>query len=313
MNQPLRIVFMGTPEFAVPSLEALHAAGHQLPLVVTQPDRPRGRGRRPAPPAVKTAAQKLGLDVLQPETVRDDTLARRLKAQNPDLLVVIAFGHILPQTVLDIPVRGAVNLHASLLPRYRGPAPIQWAIINREVVTGVTTMFMDAGMDTGDILKTAATKILPDDTSSSLHDRLADIGADVLLVTLDGLSAGDLEPVAQNEDEASYAPMLKKGDGRIDWYRPAIDIEAHIRGVTPWPGAFTMIEGRRLKVFRALPLVDDHGTVPGTILDCSGSTLQVACGQGTLSLLEVQGESGKRMPVDAFLRGRCLLAGSKLG
>lgn len=294
---------MGTPEFAVPTLEALQRSPHRVLMVVTRPDRPRGRGRRNAPPPVKVAAQDLGLEVLQPESVKTDDFYGRMADLTFDFFVIVAFGQIIPPRVLEIPQRASVNVHASLLPRYRGPAPIQWAIINREPHTGVTTMFMDAGMDTGDILLQAQEPIRPDDTSETLHARLADLGARTLLKTLAQFADGDIQPVKQDDRLATYAPMLKKADGCIDWHRPAVEIEAFIRGVTPWPGAFTHFGQRQLKVFRAAVLPGRCNVPPGTVASGFSHELRVATADGFLLLLEVQLESCKRLPIDQFLCG----------
>ena len=313
MSRPLRIVFMGTPDFAVPTLHALHESGHTVTAVVTQPDRPKGRGRKLAPPPVKKAALHHGDPVLQPETVRTDELHSQMAELQPDLYVVVAFGQILPQSLLDVPTRGAINVHASLLPRHRGAAPIQWAIIEGDPETGVTTMMMDMGMDTGDILLTEKTAIDPGETAASLHDRLGLMGAQVLIRTLERLQNGTLSRTPQDHDQATYAPMLKKKDGEIDWSLPADQIERLIRGVTPWPGAYTFSDGMRLKIFRASVLERDISVAPGTILECFPGELRVATGKGALAIREIQGKSGKRLPIDDFLCGCRLPDGTCLG
>lgn len=310
MAERLNIVFMGTPGFAVPTLEALHGSPHRVVQVVTQPDRPRGRGRKPTPPPVKAAALEMGLPVVQPETMRDSGFLQAVRALAPDLLVVVAFGQILKPALLEIPRLGAVNIHASLLPKYRGPAPIQWAVINGERETGVTTMFMDAGLDTGDMLLTRREPISQEDTAGSLHDRLAVSGAALLLETLDRLER--LEPVPQKNDESSYAPLLAKADGHIAWERPAEAIDWRIRGVSPWPGAFTFINERRVKLLKALPLAEPANAPPGTVEPGFPDELRVATGDGVLSLLELQGESGRRLPVADFLRGFPVPPGTRL-
>ncbi len=313
MSPPLRIVYMGTPDFAVPPLRALHDAGHGIAAVVTQPDRPKGRGRKLSPPPVKQAAMDYGDVVFQPKTVRTDEFHAHMADLAPDLFVVVAFGQLLPQSLLNIPDRGAINVHASLLPRHRGAAPIQWAIINGDRETGVTTMMMDKGMDTGDMLLAEKTTIQPDDTAASLHDRLSQLGARVLVETLERLQAGSLQRTPQDHDQATYAPMLKKTDGEIDWSLPAEQIERLIRGVTPWPGAYTFSEGMRLKVFKSSVLDREVSVAPGTILECMPGELRVATGKGALAIREIQGKSGKRLPIDDFLCGCRLPDGSCLG
>ncbi len=308
----LDIVFMGTPDFAVPALAALHGGRHAVRLVVTQPDRPSGRGRKRTPPPVKKAALEMGCPVAQPESTRSDAFKARLAEAAPDLLVVVAYGQILRADVLNIPRMGAVNIHASLLPRYRGPGPIQRAIIDRAPKTGVAVMMLDEGMDTGDILLMRETPIAPDETAGSLHDRLAEMGADLLLETLDGLQSGAVTPKPQDPDAATYAPMLTKEDGRIDWTAGAERIEALIRGVTPWPGAFTFHGDQRLRIYRAETADRDAGAPPGTVIPGFPDELRVAAGADALSILEIQGASGKRMDIASFLRGYALPVGSRL-
>jgi methionyl-tRNA formyltransferase len=304
------IVYMGTPDFAVPTFHALHRSAYDLKLVVTQPDRPRGRGRRLAPPPVKQAAAALDYEVRQPINVREPEFMGRLKSLQPDFLVVVAFGQILPAAILEIPRRGAINVHASLLPRYRGPAPIQWAILRGENRTCVTTMLMDVGVDTGDMLLSADTAIGPEDTSATLHDRLAAMGAELLVETIRGVWAGDVFPCAQNHAEATYAPMLKKEDGRIQWEQPARSIDARIRAMTPWPGAYCFFNNKRLKIHRALPIDGTSISPPGTVVPGFPDELRIATGHGVLSILEIQGQSGKRLPVGQFLRGNPIAPGS---
>lgn len=310
---PLRIVFMGTPEFAVPSLHALARAGHHLAAVVTQPDRPKGRGRRLTPPPVKAAAEGLGLKVLQPTGLADAALAAALAAARADVFAVVAYGQILPPALLSMPPRGAVNLHASLLPRYRGAAPINWAIINREAQTGVTTMLMDTGLDTGDILLAATTPIAADDTAATLSARLARMGAALLVATLASLAAGDLTPRPQDPAAATCAPLLTKADGRIDWTRPAEAVEALVRGLDPWPGAFTFCHGQRLKIWRAHPVPEEGRAPAGTVLDGFSDELRVMTGRGAVCIDELQGASGRRLPAAAFLRGNPIAPGTVLG
>ncbi|MFO7684783.1 MAG: methionyl-tRNA formyltransferase [Desulfobacterales bacterium] len=310
MTNSYTIGFMGTPEFAVPSLNALHGAGHRVALVITQPDKPKGRGRKVEPPPVKQTALKLGLPVIQPASLREGQALERLSQLKADFFVVVAFGQILRSEVLAMPRLGCINAHASLLPRYRGPAPIHWALISGETETGVTTMLMDKGLDTGDILMTAREPISPEDTTGSLQGRLAGLGANLLLKTLVGFETGAVRRTAQEHDRATYAPLLKKNDGRIDWNKRAAAIEPFIRGMTPWPGASTFWEGTRIKVFRARVAPDEAKAPPGTVVKVSAKELTVATAEGALSILELQGASGSRMPVSDFLRGHRIPIGA---
>jgi methionyl-tRNA formyltransferase len=308
-----KIVFMGTPDFAVPSLKALSKHGYEVSLVVTQPDRPKGRGRKIMPSPVKSAALSLGYDIVQPASVRTDEFAEQIMSINPDLFVVTAFGRILPENILAIPEKGAINVHASLLPKYRGSAPIQWVIINGEKKTGVTTMLMDKGLDTGDILLKDETMILPGDTASILHDRLAEMGAALLIKTLRRIESDGLQPVPQDDSIATYAPLLKKKDGCIDWSLPAENIESFIRGVNPWPGAFTFYKDQRLKIFKAIALRTDINENSGRVIKGFPDELIVATGKGALSILEIQSASGKRLPTIKFLQGNHIPPGTMLG
>jgi methionyl-tRNA formyltransferase len=303
MMKAYNIIFMGTPEFAVPTLKAIHASNHHLSLVVTQPDRPKGRGRKVIPPPVKQTAIDLGYTVLQPASVKKKEFVEVVTRDKPDFLVVVAYGRILPKTILQLPKLGTINLHASLLPKYRGPAPIQWAIINAETVTGVTAMLMDEGLDTGDILLAVEEKISPADTSATLHDRLAELGANLLVDTLNRYSKGQIRPVQQDHNQASQAPLLKKSDGHIAWDAPAEKISAFIRGMTPWPGAFTFHEGKRFKIFNAKSVKADVSQAPGTVIKGFADELRVATAKGVLSVLEIQGASGNRLMIADFLRG----------
>ncbi len=312
MNKKFKIIFMGTPDFAVPPLNILHQNNYDVALVVTQPDRPKGRGRKLLPPPVKETAIKLGYEVIQPESVRTPEFKEQVEILKPDLLVVVAFGHILPKAVLDIPTLGAVNIHASLLPKYRGPAPIQRAIIAGEKETGVTTMFMDKGLDTGDILLSEKIEIASDDTSATLHDRLSVVGAELLIKTLNRFEAKDMTPIPQDHSQATYAPILSKKDGLIAWNQPAQAIESFIRGVTPWPGAFTFHGDSRLKIFKAKPVSTDSNDSPGTVIKGFSDELRVAAADGYLSILEIQGPSGKRLLIQDFLRGYDIHAGTVL-
>jgi methionyl-tRNA formyltransferase len=308
-----RIIFMGTPEFSVPTLRALHEHEYDVAAVVTQPDRQKGRGRRLVPPPVKDVANTLGYTVFQPNRIKEPRFIEEIISLDPDLFVVVAFGHILPGSFLSIPRLGAINIHASLLPKYRGPAPIQWAIINGEKETGVTTMWMDEGMDTGDILLSARVEIGPEDTSGSLHRRLAGVGAELLIETLEKLATTILLGTPQDKSGATYAPLLKKKDGRIDWTRDARSLDAFIRGMNPWPGAFTFLSGKRLKIMRATELQGSSKEPPGTVLEGFPGDFNVATGRGILGLKEVQLESSKRLAAKDFLRGCPVQPGTLLG
>lgn len=302
-----RIVFMGTPDFAVPPLKALAArADFEICRVITQPDRPKGRGRKPTPPPVKTTALDLGLTVSQPEKLNTDAMVDELISLAPDYYVVAAYGQILSQRILDIPAKYPVNIHASLLPRYRGAAPIQAAIRNRDEKSGVTTMVMAKELDAGDILLVKDTPIHPRDTARDLHDRLADIGADLILNTIDQLEAGRLSPTPQDPENATYAPMLKKEDGRIDWTLSHLDVVAHIHAMNPWPGAFTDLSGRRIKLFAARAGKDAATDPPGTVCVMDDAGIHVAAGRGTVIIEKLMGKSGKHLNAKEFLRGHSL-------
>lgn len=308
-----RIIFMGTADFSVPALKALHENQYGVRAVVTQPDRPKGRGRRLVPPPVKEVASALGYPVLQPLRIKEPGFIEKIIALDPDLFVVVAYGRILPGSSLSIPHLGAINIHPSLLPKYRGPAPVQWAIINGEKETGVTTMWMDEEMDTGDLLLSTKIPIRQDDTSGSLSHRLAEVGAQLLIETLIKLRSGDLVGDPQDKSGATYAPLLKKKDGCIDWSRDAKSIDAFIRGMTPWPGAFTFLSSKRLKVLKAKEIDKRTKEKPGTVLEGFPGDFDVATGRGILTLKEVQLESAKRLPAGDFLRGRPVAPGTLLG
>lgn len=312
MTPSYRIVFMGTPEFAVPALIALCRSNHRVLQVVTRPDRPKGRGKTVIFPPVKAAALDLGIPVFQPQSVRTPDFCDAMTRIDPDLLVVVAYGHVLPQRILSIPKLEAVNIHASLLPRYRGPAPIQWAVINREKETGVTLMLMDKGLDTGDMLSSASIPILPGDTSGSLHDRLALLGADLLIQTLNFYDVHRKNAAPQAQKQATYAPILKKEDGHLDWRLPAVELEARIRGLSPWPGAFCFYNGKRIKVYRACLKTVVTPAPPGTVIQGFSNELTVATGKDALVIQELQGDSGKRLEAQDFLRGHPILPGSVL-
>lgn len=303
---------MGTPDFAVPSLQALHESRHDVVLVVTQPDRPRGRGRKIMPSPVKESAIRFGYELSQPENVKSEAFRDVIAGFKPDLLAVVAFGRVLPGRLLELPPFKAINVHASLLPKYRGPAPIQWAIINGEKETGVTTMLMDEGLDTGDILLQQSIPISPEDTSITLHDKLAREGACLLLETLENLTTGKLIPTAQDPTSATYVPMLKKKDGHINWKRPAKDIATFIRGINPWPGAFTFCGDTRLKIYKSKPLDKETHAAPGTVLMSFPDEILVATSKGTLLIEELQGASGKCLLTKDYLCGCSMEAGTVL-
>jgi methionyl-tRNA formyltransferase len=315
----MRLVFLGTPAFAVPTLERLVQAGHQVIAVVTQPDRPRGRGRNAAPPPVKEKALELALPVYQPERVRFPEAVERLRSLAADAMVVVGYGQIIPQSIIDMVPLGIVNVHGSLLPSYRGAGPVQWAIINGETRTGVTTMRIDAGLDTGDLLLKAATPIGPAETAVELASRLAVMGADLLVETLAGLAAGTIAGEKQDPSQATYAPLLKKEDGLIDWSRPAASIHNRVRGLQPWPGAYTTFRGQTLHIWKSKLGTDASfsaaGAAPGSIAfrKYTSVPVSVVCGDGVLELLEVQLEGRKRMPAADFANGQRLAENEKLG
>jgi methionyl-tRNA formyltransferase len=308
----LRTVFMGTPEFALPTLAGLLDAGVPVIAAYTQPDRPKGRGNLLTPPPVKEFAQQRGIAVHQPVKLREPEVVEGLRQLAPDLIVVVAFGQILPKSVLEIPRHGCINVHASLLPRYRGAAPINKAIIDGETVTGVTTMLMDVGLDTGPMLVKRSTPIGPDDTAGTLHDRLARLGREAMEETLSRLCAGTLHPEPQEDARATYAPMLKKEDGRLDWRLSAVELHNRVRGLDPWPGAYTLIDGEVLKIGRTAVESASSGEAPGSVVSASPDGVRVACGAGVLCIRELQLPGKKRLPAAEFLRGRPLPAGSRL-
>lgn len=304
----MRIVFMGTPDFAVPCLQRLLEDGHEVPAVFTQPDKPVGRHAVLTPPPVKQLALSRGIPVYQPTKMRDGTVAALLRELAPDCLVVVAYGRILPQEILDVPPRGCVNIHGSLLPRYRGAAPIQWSVIRGETVTGVTSMFMDAGMDTGDIIDTLTTPIGENETAGELFERLAPLGARLLSTTLAAIADGTVTRRPQNDAEATMAPMLEKAMGRLDLTRPARELHNQVRGMNPWPGAFCTAGGKTLKIHETR--VAAGSGAPGTLLCADPVT--VACGEGALQLVTVQPEGKPRMAAEAWLRGARLPQGARL-
>lgn len=305
-----RIIFMGTPEFACPTLQTLLDRNENVVAVFTQPDRPKGRGQKLQAPPVKELALQHDIPVYQPAKVRAPEVIEQISALKPDLIVVIAFGQILPKALLDIPPQGCVNVHASLLPRYRGAAPLNWCIVNGETETGVTTMLMDVGLDTGPMLLKKATPISPEEDIQSLHDRMSQLGAKLLGETLDGLKAGQIVPEAQDDSQSCYAPLLKKEHGLIDWQKPAETIHNQIRGLSVWPGAVTWLEAAPLKLYRTSV---GHGTgTPGTIITSGKGGIEVACGKGSLNIHELQAAGSKKMDATSFLAGHPLATGTLL-
>ena len=296
----MRCVFLGTPAFAVPTLEALVSAGHEVIRVVTQPDRPRGRSQQLTASPVKEAALRFGLPVYQPERIRRPEAVQYLAGLTPDAMIVVGYGQIIPQSVIDIPPHGIINVHASLLPKYRGAGPIQWAIANGETRTGVTSMRIDAGLDTGDMLLKAETEIGPEETAVELGARLAARGAALLVETLEGIAS--IMPREQDQAQATYAPLLKKEDGLIDWRRPAHAIHNRVRGFQPWPGAYTRFRGRQLHIWKSRVAAPSAGA-PGQLLL---HPLRALCGEGALELIEVQLEGRKRIAAEAFANGQRL-------
>ena len=303
----MKVIFMGTPDFSVGTLEALIEAGHDVVLAVTQPDKPKGRGKEMQFTPVKECALKHGIPVYQPKKVREPECIEELRKYEADIMVVIAFGQILPKEILEMTKYGCVNVHASLLPKYRGAAPIQWSIIDGETVTGVTTMQMDEGLDTGDMLLKAETPVGEEETAGELFDRLKDLGADLLLETLKQLEQGMLKPTPQNEEEATHAPMLSKELSVIDWTKPAQEIHDLIRGLNPWPSAYSYLEGKKLKLHASR--VREGSGQPGKAFTQDGK-LMVYCGEGALELVEIQTENGKRMDGKSYLLGHPLQDGA---
>jgi methionyl-tRNA formyltransferase len=299
---PLSLIFCGTPRFAVPSLDKLAAAGHRIHLVVTQPDRPKGRGLELVASPVKQSALKLSLPITQPDRIKtNEEFRSQLTSLNPDAIIVVGYGRIIPQWMLNLPPLGNINLHASLLPKYRGAAPIQWAIANGETITGNTTICIDAGLDTGDILLQEELPIKPDDTAETLAPRLAAMGADLLVETLRGLEAGSIQPRKQDDSRASLAPILKKEDGQIDFNRTAEEILNRLRGFQPWPGAYTNFRGKNLHILKAQPATEP---VPPSELRAIADRLLVGCGQTTsIEVLELQLEGKKRATAQSFING----------
>ena len=305
----MRVIFMGTPDFAVPSLEAL-LTKHEVVLVVTQPDKPKGRGKKMVPTPVKACALEHGIPVLQPEKVKEPEFVEQLRSYEPDLIAVTAFGQILSEPILEMPKYGCINVHGSLLPKYRGAAPMQWSIIDGEKVTGITTMYMAKGLDSGDMLLKAEVEITDEDTFATIHDKMAVTGANLLLDTLDQLEAGTLERIPQDHDAATYAPMITKETGHIDWSKNRQDIINLIRGLNPVPAAYTIYEEEVVKIFgAALSDVQADSAANGEIVAVVKKGFVVKCGDGCLLITEVQARGGKRMMTDAYLRGHAMKEG----
>jgi methionyl-tRNA formyltransferase len=310
----MRLVFMGTPEFAVPSLQVLLASGHTVTGVVTQPDRPRGRGQELAASPIKQLAVQRNIPILQPLKMKDPAFLESLSVWKPDLIAVAAFGRILPKIILDLPPKGCINVHASLLPKYRGAGPIQWAIMRGERETGITIMLMDEGMDTGAILLQETVLIAPDDTAGTLSARLAEVGGRLLIETLSRLEKGAVTPRPQDSSRATMAPLLKKEDGLLDWTMPAPELANRVRGLTPWPGAYTYLGEDRWVIWKAEALDRPAtGARPGTILEAAKEGLAVATGAGALRIVEFQPANSRRMSAAQYLAGHPLAPGLRLG
>lgn len=309
----MKIVFMGTPDFAVGALEALIQAGHEITAVVTQPDKPKGRSGQMQFPPVKECAVKHGIPVLQPIKVKAQESVAQLKEITADIFVVAAFGQILSKEILEIPKYGCVCIHASLLPKYRGAAPINWAIIDGEQESGVTIMQMDTGIDTGDILTRKAVPIEKKETAQSLFDKLAVAGAQLIVETLPQIEAGTLTPIKQDDSQSCYAKMMEKSLGKIDWSRDAVSIERLVRGLNSWPGTYTLYQGKNVKIWSCDVLDEDTQATPGTIISVSKDSFDVATGKGVLRIWELQLEGKKRMDTGTFLLGNQWKAGICLG
>ena len=322
----MKVVFMGTPDFAVSTLEAIYEAGHEIVLVVTQPDKPRGRGKEMQFPDVKVWALEHDLPVYQPVKIKEEEAIEYLRGYEADVFVVAAFGQILPKAILDMPRLGCVNVHASLLPKYRGAAPIQWAVINGDKVSGVTTMQMGVGLDDGDMLLKEEVELAEDETGGSLFDRLAIVGGKLCVKTIEGLDAGTVKAVPQNEDEATHVGMIKKSMGEMDFEKSAVELERLIRGLNPWPSAFTKLNGKTLKVWKAavssyedmanetgISVSDIEGSNPGEVIWTGKDSIAVKCNGDILLMQEVQLEGKKRMTVADYLRGHGIEQHTVLG
>jgi len=310
----MNIVFMGTPEFSVPTLEMLIGENHHISAVVTQPDKPKGRGNKEAMPPIKECALKHNIPVLQPIRIKgDEIFYKHILSLNPDIIVVVAFGQILPQNVLDIPKYGCINIHGSLLPKYRGAAPIQWSIINGDNVTGVTIMYMDKGMDTGDMLTKQKILITQEDTYESLHDKMKTIGANLLRDTLPMIVAGGQDRMKQDDATSTYAPIISKILGEVDWNKSSQAIDALIRGLNPWPTCYTYYKGETMKIWQAKPLESSAEDKPGTIIYIDKQGMCVQTGSGSLLIEEIQMPNKRRMPVSEYIKGHSIDPGIMLG
>lgn len=309
----MKIVFMGTPEFAVPCLQKIIDEGHEVLAVVTQPDKPKGRGKKLAMPPVKELALKYNIDVYQPVKAREESFVEKLKEINPELIVVVAFGQILPKSILDIPKFGCVNVHASLLPKYRGAAPLNWVIINGEEKTGVTTMYMDVGLDTGDMILKSEIPLDDEITAGELHDKMMVQGAEVLKDTIDLISKGEAPREKQNDEETCYSPIMDKSLGNIDWSKSATDIHNLIRGVNPWPSAYTTYDKQTMKIWKTKVLDKSSEKTPGTIINVDKNGIEVSTGDKALQISEIQMSGKKRMIVSEYIKGNDISTGIVLG
>lgn len=309
----MRIVFMGTPDFAVESLNALVNAGHDVAAVITQPDRPKGRGNKLAFPEVKSRALELNLPVHQPASVKEEAFLELLQSYQPDVIVVVAYGRILPQAVLELPQYGCINVHGSLLPAYRGAAPIQRAVLDGCKESGITIMQMDSGMDTGDMLLQGSLPITEEDNTGTMFEKLAVLGGKLLVEALEGMQQGTIQPQKQNEAEATYAARILKEDEVIDWSKPAETIFCQIRGLAPAPGAYTLWNDQRLKIWKSRISKKETGKAPGTVAEIGKDYLLVQTGQGCLEVLELQPAGKKAMPAKAFCNGTGIEAGIQFG
>ncbi len=311
-DQPLRIIFMGTPDFAVSTLKSLIAGPDQVVAVVSQPDRPKGRGKKLVPTPVKEIAMAANLPVLQPTKIKTEEFRNQLADYKPDVIVVAAYGRILPPQLLELAPHGCINVHGSILPKYRGAAPIQWAVINGDEKAGISIMQMDEGMDTGDILHQRIIDVSPDETAGSLFEKLAQLGGEALLEALEMVKAGTLKPVVQDHQQATHAPMLKKEDGHIDWNQDAQTIHNRIRGFDPWPSAFCFLDEKRLRLFSPTVVHMDSEQSPGTVIKADKGGLLISTGSNCLEIEELQPEGKKRMKVEAFINGRPIAKGTTL-
>ncbi|WP_342636779.1 MULTISPECIES: methionyl-tRNA formyltransferase [Eubacterium] len=310
-NKDIKVVYMGTPEFAVNALRRIHEEGYDIIGCFTQPDKQKGRSSKLIAPPVKVCAEEFGIPVFQPEKIREEEYVEKLRSLNPDVIVVAAFGQILPESILNIPKYGCINIHASLLPKYRGAAPIEWAVIDGEKETGVTTMYMEKGLDTGDMIEKAVTEIGADETAEELRSRLADMGAELIISTLKNVISGNCSREKQDDSKSNYAVMLKKEMGKVDWNDPADKIERLIRGLQPWPVVYATLNDKNLKIYAASVEGDRDGE-PGEIVEVTKKNFVVKCGSGSLRIKSVQPEGKKRMDSVAFLNGNKIEPGMKL-